>query len=275
LPLAAAYSGRQYEIKKISDSNSLVVLSQDLLEKAESVLLTTSTSGFAYVNVFSDGGKWNVRSQSIENTYSGTGNLVGWWRLDETAGVTAYDGSGQGHDATWTGGVTFSSNTTNGKYNQGVEMTDSGYYMNYTSSSLPAEEISLSVWVKFNDISGTSNLFWHNWVGLGGWTMFEWSDNKIYFGVASAGPTQNNIESDSVITTGVWYNIVSTYDGATARLYINGVQQSNTVSPGSISLETSGTVRLGSNVKGILDEMRIYDRALSASEILEIYNSAD
>lgn len=275
LPLASAYIGRMYEIKKVSDSNSLTIQSKDLIEKSEFVTLTTSSSGFAYINVFSDGGKWNVRSQSIENSYAGSGNLIGWWRLDETTGTTAYDGSGQGHDATWTGGVTFSTNTTSGKFNRAVETTASGYQMDFTSSALPSSQITLSLWVKFNDISGTSNLFRHNWVGVGGWTLFEWSDNKIYFGVASAGPTQNNINSDSTVSTGVWYHIAASYDGSVTRLYINGVQQAGSSSPGAISLDTSGTVNLGSNAKATMDDMRIYDRALNSAEVLEIYNSVD
>ena len=71
---------------------------------------------------------------------------------------------------------------------------------------------------------------------------------------------------------GVWSHLASTYDGTTLRLYVNGTQVSQLAASGSILTSTS-PLRIGGNgiwcewFNGLIDEVRVYNRALSAAEI--------
>ncbi len=84
---------------------------------------------------------------------------------------------------------------------------------------------------------------------------------------------------DQPPSIGTWYHVVGTNDGTTARLYVNGVLRNS----GAVTANYTGTaagVRIGGEVcctdhyySGLIDEPTIYNRALSATEILNIYNA--
>jgi hypothetical protein len=70
----------------------------------------------------------------------------------------------------------------------------------------------------------------------------------------------------------VWSHLAATYDGTTLRLYVNGVQTAERVVGGAIAV-SDGALRFGGNAvwgewfRGLLDDVRVYDRALSPSEL--------
>ena len=69
-----------------------------------------------------------------------------------------------------------------------------------------------------------------------------------------------------------WSHLAATFDGSTVRLFVNGVQAGSLPFSGSMAAST-GPLRLGGNgvwgewFAGLIDEVRVYNRALSASEI--------
>ena len=79
--------------------------------------------------------------------------------------------------------------------------------------------------------------------------------------------------------TGLWTHLAATYDGTTERLYANGTQVAQLAVSGSITTSTS-PVRIGGNTiwsewfNGLIDEVRIYNRALTPSEITADMNTA-
>jgi hypothetical protein len=78
------------------------------------------------------------------------------------------------------------------------------------------------------------------------------------------------------LVTNNWYYVAGTYDGAYARLYINGNFNNQAAGTGSISTSALPlTIGGGSgiNFNGLLDDVRIYNRALSAAEIQALYNA--
>jgi hypothetical protein len=77
----------------------------------------------------------------------------------------------------------------------------------------------------------------------------------------------------SPIAAGTWTHVATTYNGETQRLFVNGVEVASRAQAGSIDVGT-GNLRIGGNdvwageyFQGLIDEVRIYDRALTASEI--------
>ncbi|MBK9313320.1 MAG: hypothetical protein IPM55_03565 [Acidobacteria bacterium] len=84
---------------------------------------------------------------------------------------------------------------------------------------------------------------------------------------------------DQPPSIGTWYHVVGTNDGTTARLYVNGVLRNSGVVTANYTGTAAG-VRIGGEVcctdhyfPGLIDEPTIYNRALSATEILNIYNA--
>jgi Concanavalin A-like lectin/glucanases superfamily len=85
-----------------------------------------------------------------------------------------------------------------------------------------------------------------------------------------------NNEQDAVGTAALpldaWTHLASTYDGATLRLYVNGTQVATRAISGALAA-TTGALRLGGNAiwaeyfAGQIDDVRLYERALSAAEI--------
>ena len=76
----------------------------------------------------------------------------------------------------------------------------------------------------------------------------------------------------AALAVNVWTHVAGTYDGTTVRLFINGVQTASVAVSGPIATST-GPLRIGGNsiwgefFQGRLDEIRIYNRALSQAEI--------
>ena len=74
------------------------------------------------------------------------------------------------------------------------------------------------------------------------------------------------------LTLNSWTHLALSYDGTTLRLYVNGLQAAAQALTGPIATST-GSLRIGGNAvwgeyfKGLIDEVRVYNRALSAGEI--------
>ena len=81
-----------------------------------------------------------------------------------------------------------------------------------------------------------------------------------------------NTFGPSVLAVNTWTHLAATFDGATVRLYVNGVQVASQAQTAPLAT-TSGTLQIGGDsypneyFAGRIDEVRIYNRALSAAEI--------
>jgi len=76
--------------------------------------------------------------------------------------------------------------------------------------------------------------------------------------------------STSTQITKAWHHVAMTYDGANIKLYVDGVLKTTTAKTGAIATNSSNLL-IGSTVPGKLDDMRIYNRALSQTEITALY----
>jgi hypothetical protein len=93
--------------------------------------------------------------------------------------------------------------------------------------------------------------------------------------------TGTNISASGTAALGlnVWTHLAATYDGAMLRLYVNGALAGSTALTGSLDA-TTGPLRIGGNsvrsewFNGLIDEVRVYSRALSQSEIQTDMNTA-
>jgi len=108
------------------------------------------------------------------------------------------------------------------------------------------------------------------------WVLRLKSDNKAYFFLHEGH--KREIASKTVLDIGKWYHIVGTYDGSIMKIFINGIMENSTTDVGSSILTNANVpVSIGRATEyneffnGLIDEVRIYNRALSEEEIKRLY----
>jgi len=104
-------------------------------------------------------------------------------------------------------------------------------------------------------------------------------DNGLQWGIWIGGTPHLLQTPANVLTVGSFQHVAATYDGATMRIYVDGVEKANMAVAGAIDPTTDPFV-IGRNVvspastwNGVIDEVELFNRALSASEIRSIVNA--
>ena len=212
-----------------------------------------------------------------------TNGLLGWWKMDETGGTTAFDSSGNGANATIHGG-TF----TTGYLSNALHLT--GGTNNATFTSTDTGQITVAAWVRA-DSNGGSN-FPRILVTPGYYINFRFdgsaNNNALDFATTTTanGSTVDGewLAPPNSIGTGTWYHVAVSYDkSSTANvpaLYVNGVKMSlTTLTSPTIALPSyAGTTFIGNRLDltrgwdGLIDDLRIYNRLLSDAEVQSLAN---
>ena len=208
-------------------------------------------------------------------------NLVGYWSFDEGKGDKAYDGSGNGNDGTltnmadddWVDGVAGSCLDFDGS-NDYVQVT------NFSVSS--ADEMTISAWVKVDDYSSLRTITSFN----GRASFFVLTDGKIRVEIQGSGGMRFN--TTTALNTGVLYHVVFTKDAqdlseaATSdmvKIYINGEEETLTTSSTGTNTDDNDTFNIGCytsgnyHFDGIIDEVRVYNKKLTAAEVYALYKN--
>lgn len=211
--------------------------------------------------------------------------LVGYYPLDEGAGTIAYDISGSGHDGTLHNGVTWISEGYQGGAVNFDATTNTRIELGTWNPAQGTGQISIATWIRWTGPSGPT------YQGLVGkrdtWpdtTMFQFqvrpeNDGTFRFETGSYAIVSPNGTLAPYVET--WIYVTATFDGTICRLYLNGQEVAsgafalNTAGEGSdmgIGCVTGGGDGYSGNGEGFsgdMDEVRIYNRALSASDIQE------
>ena len=201
-------------------------------------------------------------------------NLMGWWKLDDGTGTTAVDSSGNGNNGTLYGGPQWVPGIMGGALEfDGVDdyvlvtrtVQDDMTVMCWIKTATPgAALVPAAAWrgsgLIWSDVAGTMNDF----------ILAVW-DRKLIF---STEESQSGLSVGDVVM-GDWVHVAVTRVGSTAdvKMYINGEidKEINLAFTGPLTANpniTIGADPLDSRFyKGLIDDVRIYNRALTASEI--------
>jgi photosystem II stability/assembly factor-like uncharacterized protein len=217
---------------------------------------------------------WSFTTTSL--TGPPTTGLIGYWNFDEGSGSVAHDTSGSGYN-----GVVSGATWTTGKINSALMFS-----VNTNSVTTPSialgNTFSLSAWVNPTVLAQTS------YVRI----AETYYATGLYLGTNAAGTAYKFILTNGSGVTGScsgavygcaeggtissgWHLVTATYDGATARLYVdNALVGSDTfTAPGNTNLPLYiGHSVYGNGYNGAIDEVRLYNRALTATEVTTIYN---
>ena len=229
-------------------------------------------------------------SRSIEHTLGAY--AVGIWDLNERAGITAGDRSGYGNDGIIHGGAAW----RDGIIGSALEFDGVDDFVNVgASASLDniTKAVTVEAWAKANTygtneyrgiVSKRSPLIIDGCrVGYG--LVSSWGDGRsVWFGVHMEGVSDCGNWVDPGITTlalGQWYHLVGTYDSTTGKqkIYIDGsLKGTRSWAVGTrirssvgTSLEIGRNHHPGWNFDGLIDQARIYSRALDLAQIQKLY----
>jgi hypothetical protein len=243
-----------------------------------SVASTTTIKAIAYESGWTDS---SVASGTFTISTGGgggsppTAGLVGYWNFDEGSGGIAHDTSGGGHNgpvngAAWTAGKINTGLTFNGSSNNVI-----------TPAIALGGAFSVSAWVNPSVIPqiGYVRIAETNYASgfyLGTDTTGTKYKLIVNGGAGVTGTCGYGCAEGGTITSG-WHLVTATFDGATARLYVdNAVAGSDTfTAPSNTNLPLYiGISYVGSGYgwNGTIDEVRLYNRALSSAEVSAIYN---
>jgi len=176
-----------------------------------------------------------------------------------------------------------------GEVLDGFTFGTQGYIQLPSSPGLANQQFTWAAWVRpdgagpNNDTFG-SNIVDQNTSSTYSSVALSWrsSDHKFVF-LFGGTTTADVITSADAFPTGSFYFVGASYDGVTFRLFVNGKQEASLAQVKTIAYSTSGWT-FGSNPptsfpsfartwNGVIDELQAFNRALSATELLSIYNA--
>ncbi len=198
---------------------------------------------------------------------------VAGYAFSEGSGTTTVDSSGNNNTGTLLSGASW---TTAGKYGNAISFNGStGYVSVPDSNSLHIGATgTMEAWV---NLSATSR--WHGIIAKGNansnattnYSIEINSGDGVECGVGN-GSTATIVDSTATLTAGTFYHVACTWDGTNVTIYINGVKDQFRAQGLTPASNTSPLYigQFGGNVdrtSGVIDEVRIYNRALSAAQI--------
>ena len=212
-----------------------------------------------------DPGRKPAPGNPIDYTHPYCLGQIGWWMMNESGGVTVRDWSGYGNHGTsngpmWTDGSL--------SYNGSSDFVDIGDKAVFDSLSA----ITVSAWIYVPTLDTATHDICGKRVAAGDSWRLRLDNKRLYWITDTGSPAQSAWAAN--ISAHTWYHIVGTYDGANQKLYGNSVLRDTDAQTGTMG-DVTESVHIGAEPKatpedfflGFIDEVRIYNRALSASEI--------
>jgi len=195
--------------------------------------------------------------------------------------VAYYPFNGNANDESGNGnhGTVYGATLTEDRFGN----TDSAYsfdgindYMEINNFSLSYDSITILAWVFLKSHSSCCPKIIGTRYSNYAFQLEIFSNNKIMWDCATQS---QRLETDeNVMELGDWYLITATYDGANSHIYYDSNRVASRTATGSIEL-LNAVIRIGVEVHanedywdGYMDDIRIYNRALSNSEIQQLYN---
>ncbi len=204
--------------------------------------------------------------------------LIGWWTLDQTSGTTAIDSTGHNNDGTLMNGLDFTNDSVEGEFDGALHFDGVDDKVVVSGFSLPSGSgVTIAMWFNpdftLNSDTGRVDFtYWQNGGGHPNITMVD--SGKIsfrcylneYTSVFKVSTTTNSW------TAGTWYHIAGTYDGFELKIYVNGILENTFYKQGTHHAASGFYFGNGWSVpfEGKIDDVRIYDGALSEQEIEDL-----
>ncbi len=221
-----------------------------------------------------------LSAASTFNNLTLDSGLMQYWKLDDLTGTKARDSSRTRTHATFVGSPTWSGshlNTGPKYYNPGALKTvAASQYITATVTSQAVNTVSL--WFKTTSTINTSSAC-QNLIQFNGGQNIALGNCTTTTGLETIGMYSDTVSHFSYASPTIspgWHHIVFTYAGGGWNAYIDGTWYGGSPSPASFgthayALTSVTSESVGHNITGVLDDVRIYSRALVDSEVKRLY----
>jgi hypothetical protein len=277
LEQASAENIDNYSIENDSLSKPIMINSVELNAERDTVTLYTTghteTEGVSY-NLTVTNVQDLAENTMIEDTvdYTFDDGLIGLWRFSDQTGDTAQDSSGYGNTAILVNGPVWSEQ---GDLNfdgidDAVEIPTANWNVNSGTVAL---------WAYAQDLTGIRNLFGHT-TGSGNDRIGLYTDEgSLNLELGDSGLVSGNIENLDLQT---WYHFTLTWDGTNYIVYVNSGEEAWGTFSGLTDLNTFADIGNTGQISyrndafdGYIDDARVYKRALSPDEVVNVYLMSD
>ena len=195
-------------------------------------------------------------------------------RLDMGTGTVAKDGSGFGNHCTINGASWVAGKVKNALSFDGVDdYVDCG-----NSKSLYPEKFTVQLWAKSATLTWNDNGWMASMRDKSGFVVHPVKDGKsVRFYIIDDTGSYYIIGTVTPSDITLWHHYAATWDGSDAKIYLDGTLRRTTALTLSRLVAGTNTLSIGSDGgmgrfgNGLVDEVRIYNRALSADEIVALY----
>jgi Carbohydrate family 9 binding domain-like/Concanavalin A-like lectin/glucanases superfamily/Tetratricopeptide repeat len=216
---------------------------------------------------------WHATRDNAWTTPQAFGNaelagLIGWWKFDETQGKIARDSSGQHHDGTLVGNAGWAK----GKLGGALDLNGQGSFVRIADKSAfnLGGEITMAAWVNFR----SKPVPWAAIISKGdtAWRLSA-LDTDLKFHASVGRSPGDSLNGLTTVNTDEWHHVTAVYGSGILRLYVDGKLEGNQLRTGSMKknqfevLIGENAERPGRRFNGLLDDVRVYNYALSESEI--------
>jgi hypothetical protein len=214
-----------------------------------------------------------------------TSGLIAHWAMINS-GTTIYDESGNGNNGTAVGAPTFG--VSYGVRGNGINLVaaNSQYIEVPTSASVSGlEAASLSVWFYYGSDPASDQFLYFESISAAAtsarFTLILLQDNTLRIAGRGDDTDAAFVATSSALTSGNWYHAVMVWDSSSDvfSLHLNAVLAAeNTASKNAFQLTTPDNIKIGciGNISsfhnGFIDEVRLYNRALTIREIQILFN---
>jgi hypothetical protein len=210
-------------------------------------------------------------SVNVQNAPPPPNGPLAAYNFDEGAGSTLTDRTGKGHAGAINGAAWSATGHAGGALsfdgvNDIVTIADAADLDLTTAMTIEA-------WVRPTSTSGWRNVVMKERAGGLCYALYASGTPARPSTYIAVGANERGATGTATLTVNTWAHLAATYDGVTLRLYVNGTQVATLATTGSLATST-GSLAIGGNsvwsewFAGLIDDVRIYNRVLTAAEVV-------
>ena len=202
---------------------------------------------------------------------------IGHWILNENGGPTAYDSSGYGNHGTLTNGPTWNV----GQFGTALSIDGVNDYVNGGSAfNFTSESFSIFHWLKLNVLTTNPVLLWKGNDSVSGYYAQAINTNggRLAF-ITSQSAAGQVSDAYNLAMVGDWHHYGYVRNGASIRIYFDGIDRTTNAGTHINPASSANNFIFGAYNNGasnwtnaFVDDVRVYNRALSAAEIARLYS---